>query len=51
MDEISRKMNEVSDNINVTMGKGNDIGSSMENVTDINGRVEGLVAKAERMLE
>jgi len=44
-------MDEVRANISETMDKGNDIGSLMENVTNINGHIEGLVAKAERRLE
>lgn len=51
MNEIQVKMNEIQDNITATMGKGNDISGSMESVTNINDRVEGLVAKAESMLE
>lgn len=51
MNEIQKKMNEIQDNITTTMGKGNDIGSSMESVADINERVEGLVSKAESMLQ
>lgn len=50
MGEIQQKMNEIQDNITATMGKGNDISGSMGNVTEINERVEGLVAKAESLL-
>lgn len=51
MNEIQNKMNEIQDNITATMGKGSDISGSMESVTDINERVEGLVAKAESLLQ
>ncbi len=50
MGEIQQKMNDIQDNITATMGKGNDISGSMGNVTEINERVEGLVAKAESLL-
>lgn len=51
MNEIQNKMNEIKDNVTATMGKGSDISGSMENVTDINEHVEGLVAKAESLLQ
>lgn len=51
MNEIQEMMNAVRDNISVTMGKGNDISSAMTKVAEINQRVDGLVAKAESMLE
>lgn len=51
MDEVRHKMTQVSDNINTTLGKGNDINNSMSDVADINNRVETLVSKAESMLE
>lgn len=51
MDEIRKKMTQVSDNITTTLDKGNDINNSMSGVADINNRVETLVSKAESMLE
>lgn len=51
MIEIQKMMNDVRDNISATKGKGNDISSAMTEVTEINNRVDGLVAKAESMLE
>lgn len=51
MDEVRKRMTQVSDNINTTLGKGNDINNSMSDVADINNRVETLVSKAESMLE
>lgn len=49
--EILDMMNSIRDNISATMGKGNDISSAMSEVTDINQHVEGLVSKAENMLQ
>lgn len=51
MAEIQSMMNEVCDNISVTMSKGSDISGAMAEVSDINRHVEGLVTKAESMLE
>lgn len=51
MAEIGQMMNEVRDNIADTMSKGNDISSAMTEVSDINRHVEGLVTKAESMLD
>ncbi|MBD5130410.1 MAG: 4Fe-4S dicluster domain-containing protein [Ruminococcaceae bacterium] len=51
MNEIQKMMNDVRDNISVTMGKGNDISAAMTEVADINNHVDGLVSKAESMLE
>lgn len=51
MIEIQKMMNDVRDNISATMGKGNDISSAMTEVTEINERVDGLVTKAESILE
>lgn len=51
MIEIQKMMNDVRDNISATMGKGNDISTAMTEVTEINQRVDGLVTKAESMLE
>ncbi len=51
MIEIQKMMNDVRDNISATKGKGNDISTAMTEVTEINNRVDGLVAKAESMLE
>ncbi|MDE7230034.1 MAG: 4Fe-4S binding protein [Oscillospiraceae bacterium] len=48
--EILDMMKSIRDNINATMGKGNDISTAMNEVTDINQHVEGLVSKAESML-
>ena len=49
--EILDMMNSIRDNINATIGKGNDISTAMNEVTDINQHVEGLVSKAESMLQ
>ncbi len=49
--EILDMMNSIRNNITTTMGKGNDINTSMSKVTDINQHVEGLVSKAESMLQ
>lgn len=51
MAEIGNMMNEVRDNIASTMSKGNDISGAMTEVSDINRHVEGLVTKAEGLLE
>ncbi|MDE6726955.1 MAG: hypothetical protein K2J80_03325, partial [Oscillospiraceae bacterium] len=51
MSEIRNMMNEVRDNISVTMSKGSDISGAMTEVADINRHVEGLVTKAESMLD
>lgn len=51
MVEIQKMMNDVRDNISATMGKGNDISSAMTEVAEINKHVDGLVSKAESMLE
>lgn len=51
MVEIQKMMNDVRDNISATMGKGNDISSAMTEVAEINEHVDGLVSKAESMLE
>ena len=51
MNEIQNMMNGVCDNISETMSKGNDISGAMAEVTDINKHVEGLVTKAEGMLD
>lgn len=51
MIEIQKMMNDVRDNISATMGKGNDISAAMTEVADINEHVDGLVAKAESMLD
>lgn len=51
MIEIQKMMNDVRDNISATMGKGNDISTAMTEVTEINQRVDGLVTKAESMME
>ncbi|MCM1165058.1 MAG: methyl-accepting chemotaxis protein [Lachnospiraceae bacterium] len=51
MTEIQQMMNEVRDNISATMGKGNDISAAMTEVANINEHVDGLVSKAESMLE
>lgn len=50
MERIEKMMNEVRDNISVTLDKGNSINSAMTEVSDINRHVDGLVAKAENML-
>ncbi len=50
MERIEEMMNEVRDNISVTLDKGNSINSAMTEVSDINRHVDGLVAKAENML-
>ena len=50
MEQIRDMMNNVRGNIAETMSKGNDIGDSMSAVTDINTRVDGLVTKAENIL-
>lgn len=50
MEQIRDMMNNVRGNIAETMNKGNDIGESMSAVTDINNRVDGLVTKAENIL-
>ena len=44
-------MNEVRDNITATMSKGSDISGAMSEVSEINRHVEGLVTKAESMLD
>ena len=44
-------MNDVRDNISATMGKGNDISAAMTEVSEINDHVDGLVSKAESLLE
>ena len=49
--EILDMMKSIRDNITATMGKGNDISTAMNEVTDINQHVEGLVSKAESMLQ
>lgn len=51
MTEIQSMMNTVCDNISVTMSKGSDISGAMSEVSDINRHVEGLVTKAESMLD
>lgn len=51
MTEIGQMMNEVRDNIADTMSKGSDISGAMAEVSDINRHVEGLVTKAESMLD
>ncbi len=51
MIEIQKMMNDVRDNISATMGKGNDISSAMTEVAEINKHVDGLVSKAESMLD
>lgn len=51
MTEIRNMMNEVRDNISVTLSKGSDISGAMTEVSDINKHVEGLVTKAESMLD
>ena len=51
MSEIQTMMGGVCDNISATLSKGNDISGAMAEVTDINSHVEGLVTKAESMLE
>lgn len=51
MVEIQKMMNDVRDNISATMGKGNDISSAMTEVSEINKHVDGLVSKAESMLD
>lgn len=51
MVEIQKMMNDVRDNISATMGKGNDISAAMTEVAEINEHVDGLVSKAESMLE
>ena len=51
MSEIQSMMNGVCDNISDTMSKGRDISGAMAEVTDINKHVEGLVTKAESMLD
>ena len=51
MSEIRNMMNEVRDNISVTMSKGSDISGAMTEVSDINRHVEGLVTKAESLLD
>ena len=51
MTEIQSMMNGVCDNISETMSKGSDISTAMTEVTDINKHVEGLVTKAESMLD
>lgn len=51
MTEIQSMMNEVCDNISVTMSKGGDISGAMTEVSDINRHVEGLVTKAESLLD
>lgn len=51
MNEIQKMMNDVRDNISMTMGKGNDISAAMTEVSEINNHVDGLVSKAESMLE
>lgn len=51
MAEIGQMMSEVRDNITDTMSKGSDISGAMSEVADINKHVEGLVTKAESMLE
>lgn len=51
MIEIQKMMNDVRDNISATMGKGNDISAAMTEVSNINEHVDGLVAKAESMLD
>lgn len=51
MVEIQKMMNDVRDNISATMGKGNDISAAMTEVAQINEHVDGLVSKAESMLE
>lgn len=50
MERIEEMMNEVRDNISVTLDKGNSINTAMTEVSDINRHVDGLVAKAENML-
>ncbi|MCH5205940.1 MAG: 4Fe-4S binding protein [Oscillospiraceae bacterium] len=50
MERIETMMNEVRDNISTTMEKGNDISSAMMGVSEINQHVDGLVAKAESLL-
>ena len=50
MESIRNMMNAVRENISKTMSKGTDIGNSMSAVTDINTRVDGLVTKAENIL-
>lgn len=51
MAEIESMMNEVRDNITATMSKGSDISGAMSEVSEINRHVEGLVTKAESMLD
>lgn len=51
MVEIQKMMNDVRDNISATMGKGSDISEAMNAVSEINDHVDGLVSKAESMLE
>lgn len=51
MVDIQKMMNDVRDNISATMGKGNDISAAMAEVSEINDHVDGLVSKAESMLE
>ena len=51
MSEIQSMMDGVCDNIAATKSKGSDISGAMAEVTDINRHVEGLVTKAESMLD
>lgn len=51
MNEIRSQMNDVRENIGETMEKGENINTSMLHVTEINGRVDSLVSKAENMLK
>lgn len=49
--QIQKMMNDVRDNISATIGKGNDISAAMNEVSEINEHVDGLVSKAESMLD
>ncbi|MGN1111031.1 MAG: [Fe-Fe] hydrogenase large subunit C-terminal domain-containing protein [Oscillospiraceae bacterium] len=51
MVEIQTKMDEMRGYISKTMDKGSDIGEAMNKVSEINGHVDELIARAETLME
>ncbi len=51
MEEIKTRMDDMQSNISETMDKGNDIGTAMEEVSDINSHVDMLTTRAEDLLK
>ena len=50
MQSILEMVNNMQRNINKTLGRGEDISSAMGDVTDITKRIDGLVARADEVL-